>query len=54
MQLWWNGTVHPKRVYDELRHKPAPFCALRIAVAISIAISLTTNLWRYLLSIFAR
>jgi hypothetical protein len=49
VQLWWNGTVHPKRAYDELRHKPAPLWALRIVVAFNIAISLTTILWRYLL-----
>lgn len=48
-QLWWLGISHPNRAFDAIRTKPAPAWGFWILVVFNLAISLTTDLARWLL-----
>lgn len=48
-QLWWLGILHPSRAFDAIRTKPAPAWGFWILVVFNLAISLTTDLARWLL-----
>ena len=49
LQLWWLGVSRPNRAFDAIRAKPAPAWGFWILVGFNLAISLTTDLARWLL-----
>ena len=49
IHLWWLGVAHPTLAFGAIRHKPAPAWGFWIFVIFNLAVSLVTDLARWLL-----
>ena len=48
MRLWWQGVIRPGEAFEAIREKPAPAWGFWIILVFNLAISLTTDLVRWL------